>query len=74
MTVKITDVIKKLKSILESNGDLPVCSPGYHSDYYDSEITFENIDECISVINDRSEGIEGDLEEEEYLLIYGGYY
>ena len=71
--IKITDVIEKLKSILESNGNLPVCSPGYHSDYLDAQIEHENINDCISVVNDRNDKIEGDEDEEEYLLIYGGY-
>ena len=69
---RISEVIKKLEMILDKDGDLSVCSVGFHSDYRATAIDINKIDEHINVQNDMYPF--DDKEDDPFLMIYGGNY
>lgn len=59
-TIRIADVLQRLRAIFEVHGNLEVYSVSYHSDFVDTPLTFNSIEEQIKVNNGAC-------------LIFGGY-
>ena len=68
---RISEVIKKMQAILESEGDLPVYSVGFHSDYRAVKVEKDNIDDYFEIQDDAYPF--DNKKDGKFLLIYGGY-